>query len=105
MVAGGAQMASVKISELERSVRTAFWADLVVRLLLSPLIACFGLYILNVKGTLHSVLFILSSMPVAVNAVILAETFHASSRFVSKCILWTTLASFIVLPVLIVLVK
>ncbi len=101
----GAQMASVKNSELESGVQAAFWSGMILRLLISPLIAYFGLYLLGITGTLFSVLFILSSMPVAVNSVILAEKFDASAKIVSKCILWTTLASFIVLPTLIVLVK
>ncbi len=101
----GAQMASVKNSVLERETQTAFWAGLTLRLLLSPLIAFFGLYLLGIKGMLFSVLFILASMPVAVNSVIMAEKFNASANIVSKCILWTTLASFIILPILIVLVK
>jgi predicted permease len=44
-------------------------------------------------------------MPVAVNAVVLAERFDAASGLVSKCIVWTTLASFLTLPALIVLVQ
>jgi predicted permease len=44
-------------------------------------------------------------MPVAVNAVILAEKFGAVPNIVSKCILWTTLASIVLLPVLIELVR
>lgn len=40
-------------------------------------------------------------MPVAVNAVVLAERFNASPMLLSKCILWTTLASFAILPVMI----
>ncbi|WP_047155382.1 AEC family transporter [Aneurinibacillus tyrosinisolvens] len=101
----GAQMVSVKRSELEREIRNVFWAGLSVRLFLSPFVACLVLYILNVKGVLYSVLLILSSMPAAVNAVVLAEKFNASPKFVSQCILWTTLASFFVLPVLIVIVR
>lgn len=101
----GAQMVNVKILKLEQRVQTAFWTGLTVRLLLSPFVALFCLYILNIKGTLYSVLLILSCMPVAVNAVVLAEKFNASSKFVSKSILWTTLASFIILPVLIGLLK
>lgn len=101
----GVQMARVENSQLERGVQRAFWSGMTVRLLLSPLIAYLGLYILGVTGTLHSVLFILASMPVAVNGVILAEKFDASAKVVSKCILWTTLASFIILPILIVMVK
>ncbi|UUZ80188.1 AEC family transporter [Paenibacillus sp. P26] len=101
----GAQMISVSNDRLDPKIRFSFWAGLGVRSLLSPLAACLVLYVLRVQGTLFSVMFIVASMPVAVNAVILAERFDASPKFVSKCILWTTLASFIVLPVLIGLVK
>jgi malate permease and related proteins len=101
----GAQMMSVKISKTEQKEHFAFWIGLVVRLLLSPFIALICLYILNIHGILHSVLFVLACMPVAVNAVILAEKYNASPKLVSKCILWTTLLSFILLPLLIVLVK
>jgi predicted permease len=101
----GAQMANVKTSELNEGANKAFWAGMAVRLLLSPLIAVVILYVLNIKGILYSVLLILATMPVAVNSVILAEKFDAAPKVVSKCILWTTLASFIVLPVLISLLK
>ncbi|MHC6178799.1 AEC family transporter [Clostridium sp. JNZ X4-2] len=101
----GAQMAGVKNSDLKQGARAAFWSGMVSRMVLSPVIACFCLYILNIRGMLYSVLFILASMPVAVNSVILAEKFHASPGIVSKCILWTTLASFILLPIFIALVK
>ncbi|WCK56439.1 AEC family transporter [Aneurinibacillus sp. Ricciae_BoGa-3] len=100
----GAQMVNVRSSEPAKGVQSAFWTGITVRLFLSPLIALLGLYLLNIKGILFSVLLILSSMPAAVNAVVLAEKFNASPKFVSKCILWTTLASFLVLPVLIVLI-
>ncbi len=101
----GAQMAGVKKSKLDRDSQKAFWSGMVIRMLLSPLIACMVLYILGVSGILFSVLFILASMPVAVNAVIFAEEFDASASIVSKCILWTTLGSFIALPFLIELVR
>lgn len=100
----GAQMAGVKKSRLDRESQKAFWAGMVIRMLLSPLIAYLVLYVLGVSGVLFSVLFILASMPVAVNAVIFAEKFDAAASIVSKCILWTTLGSFIFLPVLIELV-
>lgn len=101
----GAQMAGVKNIKLEKKSRTAFWSGITMRTIIAPLTACLALYTLGIRGILFSVLFILASMPVAVNAVILAEKFDASARIVSKCILWTTLGSFIVLPVLIELVK
>lgn len=101
----GAQMAGVANSKLEKGPQKAFWAGLILRMLIAPLSACLVLFTLRISGMLFSVCFILASMPVAVNAVILSEKFGASPRFVSKCILWTTLASFFVLPVLIELVK
>ncbi|MBW7474275.1 AEC family transporter [Paenibacillus oenotherae] len=101
----GVQMVKVNETELERGLKTAFWTGLSVRMLLSPIIAGLVLYILNIDGTLFAVLFILASMPVAVNAVVLAEKFNASPKLVSKCILWTTLGSFIILPFLISIVQ
>ncbi len=101
----GAQMAGVKKTRLDRESQKAFWSGMIIRMILSPLIALLVLYVLDVSGILLSVLFILASMPVAVNAVIFAEKFDASAPIVSKCILWTTLGSFIVLPVLIELIR
>ncbi len=101
----GAQMAGVKGTKLVRELRAAFWSGMTIRMLLSPLIAYLLLRVLGISGILFPVLFILASMPVAVNSVILAEKFDASAHIVSKCILWTTLVSFIVLPILIELVK
>jgi predicted permease len=101
----GAQMASVKIDRSERISQRTFWAGLGMRMIAAPLVAALCLLVLGIDGVLFSVLFILASMPVAVNAVILAERFDASAKIVSKCILWTTLLSFVTLPLLIVLVK
>lgn len=76
-----------------------------VRLVLGPLLAYAVLTALQITGTLFAVLFILASMPVAVNAVVLAERFGAAPGVVSRCILWTTLASFAVLPLFIAFVQ
>lgn len=101
----GAQMVKVRTMSSERKGQSTFWTGLIIRLILAPLVAYLGLSILHIDGILFSVLLILASMPVAVNAVVLAERFNASPELVSKCILWTTLASFLVLPILIVLVQ
>ena len=101
----GAQMVNVKTEKLERKTQTMFWTGMGVRFLVAPLIALFSLYILNIDGIMRSALLVLACMPVAVNAGILATKFDASPKIVTKTILWTTLLSFIVLPVLIVLVK
>jgi malate permease and related proteins len=101
----GVQMVNVKISRNEGKFETTFWTGMAVRMLVSPLVALFCIYLLHIKGILQSVLFVLACMPVAVNAVILAEKFNASPKIVSKCIFWTTLGSFFVLPFLIFFVK
>ncbi|MBY3618999.1 AEC family transporter [Acinetobacter sp. CUI P1] len=101
----GAQMVKVRTMPSERKGQSTFWTGLIIRLILAPVVAYLGLSILHIDGILFSVLLILASMPVAVNAVVLAERFNASPELVSKCILWTTLASFLVLPILIVLVQ
>ncbi|QWU16089.1 hypothetical protein SAMN04487895_102341 [Paenibacillus sophorae] len=97
----GAQMMKVGNMPSKKGEMPVFWTGMVMRMLIGPLLALMVLKLLGITGTLHSVLFILASMPVAVNAVVLAERFGASPPFVSRCILWTTLASFLVLPLLI----
>ncbi|WP_144555468.1 AEC family transporter [Bacillus sp. X1(2014)] len=101
----GVQMVSVTTSKHKVQSQQTFWTGMTVRMFVSPFIAMFCLFVLHINGILQSVLFVLACMPVAVNAVILAEKFNASPKIVSKCILWTTLASFFILPFLIVAVK
>lgn len=96
----GAQMMSVIRSEQAPGIRKVFWTGIGIRMLVAPLVAVLVLHLLRIEGLSHSVFFILASMPVAVNAVVLAERFNASPQMLSRCILWTTLASFLVLPVL-----
>jgi hypothetical protein len=100
----GAQMASVRTEALDGATHKAFWSGMAIRMLLSPLIAAVILNMLGVVGLLRAVLIIEASMPVAVNAVILAEKFEAAPKLVTRCILWTTLGSFIALPILLGLV-
>jgi malate permease and related proteins len=101
----GAQMMRVTRSSLKKHVQITFYAGFCIRTLIAPFIAFFILNLLNIQGTIASVLFILSCMPVAVNAAILAEKFDASPLAVSKTIFWTTLASFIVLPICMVIIS
>ena len=101
----GAQMANVKTESITRNTRITFWTGMSMRLLIAPLIALLCLNLLDIEGIMFSTLLVLSCMPVAINAGILAEKFDASPKVLTKTILWTTLLSFVVLPVLIVLVK
>lgn len=101
----GSQMAAAKGARLEASTRRAFWSGMALRMAIAPVVAWLVTGLLGIDGMLRSVLVIEASMPVAVNSVILAEKFDAAPRVVSTCILWTTLASFAALPLLISLVK
>ncbi|MGN7358355.1 AEC family transporter [Paenibacillus sp. SAF-054] len=102
----GAQMVSVNTgagtkASYSAPLQKAFFAGMSLRLVISPLASTLLLLILGVQGTLFNVILVLSSMPAAVNAVILAEQFDAAPRVVTRCILWTTLASFILLPLMV----
>ncbi|WP_172194365.1 AEC family transporter [Saccharibacillus qingshengii] len=96
----GAQMIGAAHGEWQPNLRRAFQAGLALRLLAAPLLSWLILILLGAEPLLLGVLLVLASMPTAVNAVILAEQFGASPKFVSRCILWTTLASFLMLPLL-----
>lgn len=114
----GAQMIHVGVTNVNASsndpaqlaaqvapTRRALWAGLSLRIIAAPLLSWLLLRLLGIDGILFNVLFILTSMPTAVNAVILAEQFGAAPRLVSRCILWTTLSSIVVLPVLIYILQ
>ncbi|MDO7906310.1 AEC family transporter [Paenibacillus sp. JX-17] len=101
----GAQMVKVGMPGTERIRGKVFWGGLAVRMVLGPLVSAITLVLLGISGTLFSVLFILAAMPVAVNAVALADRFNAAPALISRCILWTTLSSFIILPLFIVWVR
>lgn len=98
----GAQMVGVREGGASLAVsKCGFWSGMAMRMLVGPLVAWGLLAMLSIEGTLFAVILILSAMPAAVNAVILAEEYDAAPKLVSRCILWTTLASFIVLPAMI----
>ncbi|WP_019637602.1 AEC family transporter [Paenibacillus fonticola] len=101
----GAQMVGVAGVPMNSGSKLAFRSGIAIRMLLSPAVALLALWLLQIDGILFAVLFILACMPAAVNAAALAEKFGASPQTVSKCILWTTLASFVTLPLLIVLLQ
>lgn len=101
----GTQMATVGAGAADLSSLRAFRLGLAIRMLIAPVVSWLVLSALGVDGLLRSVLIVEASMPVAVNAVILAEKFDAAPKVLSRCILWTTAASFVVIPVLISLVR
>jgi predicted permease len=101
----GAQMMNVNKDALPIHFRKAFWAGMFIRLVAAPALALALLFALRIEGVLFSVILILASMPAAVNAVLFAEQFNAAPQFVAKCILWTTLASLLYLPAVLILLQ
>lgn len=101
----GAQMVGMKSVALPPTNQKALYIGLAVRLLAAPCIAFVVLHSMDVSGMLFAVLMVLASMPTAVNCVILAEQFNSAPKLVSKFILWSTVSSFLVLPVLLKLLS
>lgn len=71
-----------------------------LRLVLSPLLAFPLAHFLGLFGVTRNTLVLLSGMPTAVNASILATEFNAEPKFVSAVVFVTTLLSFFTLLVL-----
>jgi predicted permease len=77
----------------------------VLRLAVSPLIG-FGLVgVLGLHGTTAKVAVLLAAMPTAINMAIYATEFDSQPRLVSTAVLTSTMASFVTLPGLLVLLR
>lgn len=94
----GVQLRRTHLSGLHRP---DVWLGIVLRLVAVPLLAILALKLLGIRGLLASVLFIESSMPAAINTVLLAEKFDGDSEMISLIVSVTTILSFIYLPALI----
>ena len=76
-----------------------------LRLLLAPAVAVAATFALGMEGVPQRVVIVLSGMPTAVFATILATEFGAQPRFVTRAVVTSTLASVLTLTVLITLVR
>ena len=83
--------------------RKEVWIPIVLRLVIVPVLSLACILILGIHGLLAEVLFVQSSMPAAVNSVILAEKFGSDRQVVTLTVAITTLVSFLSLPLLILL--
>ncbi|MBE3551956.1 MAG: AEC family transporter [Kyrpidia tusciae] len=79
------------------------WMAILIRLVGAPAVAFFCLWILHIDGLLASVLFVEASMPAAVNTAVLVEQFGGDRELVAKTVAVTTAASFVLLPVFVVI--
>lgn len=75
------------------------------RLLIAPAAAWLAVEALDIEGVTRGTLIVLSAMPTAVSAIVLATTFRARPSFVTQVVVSSTLASMVTLTLLIDLVR
>lgn len=75
------------------------------RLLITPVVAWFVCTALGLDGVVRATLTVLSAMPTAVTATILATEFRAVPAFVTRVVVTSTLLSMLTLTVLITIVR
>ncbi|RLT36199.1 MAG: AEC family transporter [Chloroflexi bacterium] len=75
------------------------------RLLIAPVVTWFAATALGLDGIERGTLTVLSAMPTAVLATILATEFHAQPGFVTRTVVTSTVLSMLTLTVLITLVR
>lgn len=94
----GIQIGRLQSRGLKRKV---VWAAVLIRMIAVPMFAKVTLIALGVHGLLASVLFVQSSMPAAINTSVLTEKYDGDKEQVALTVTFTTLLSFLYLPLLI----
>jgi predicted permease len=103
MLIVGAVVADCKFRELFKGWDLYYIAA--VRLILLPLAAFAVLKILGFPEMLMVVCVLLVAMPAAATTTIFAEIFDSDSVFASRAVVFTTLASIITLPLMMLLIR
>ena len=78
---------------------------IILRLMISPIIAFFIAELIGMKGLIQKVFIIQSAMPVAINSVILAIKFNIRPNFVANVAVISTIISILSLAVVFTLVE
>ncbi|WP_274651083.1 AEC family transporter [Paenibacillus humicola] len=86
-----------------KSWRKEIVLAVLLRIAIVPVLAWLVILLLGLHGQEAAVLFVQSSMPAAVNAVVLMEKYNGDKDLVSITVAFTTLASFLYLPLFITL--
>lgn len=83
------------------SLRKELWISIVMRIAVVPLLSWLAIRLLGLHGLEASVLFVQSSMPSAINSLVLMEKYGGDKEMVAMNVAITTIASFLYLPLLI----
>jgi predicted permease len=103
MLIVGATVAGSRFKELFRGWDIYYITA--VRLVLMPLIAFAALKILGFPEMLMAICVLLIAMPAAATTTIFAELYDSDSVFASRVVVFTTLASIVTLPLMMLLIQ
>ncbi|MDI9500335.1 MAG: AEC family transporter [Bacillota bacterium] len=103
MLIVGATVAGSRFKELFRGLDIYYITA--VRLVLMPLIAFAALKILGFPEMLMTICVLLIAMPAAATTTIFAELYDSDSVFASRVVVFTTLASIVTLPLMMLLIQ
>lgn len=83
------------------SWRKEMWVSLAMRIVAVPALSWLTISLLGIHGLEARVLFVQSSMPAAINSLVMMEKYGGDKELVAVNVAFTTLASFLYLPLLI----
>src|SRR5699024_7635598 len=85
----GAQVAQLKLTSSLRNV----CFSMILRLLVSPLVALGLIFLFGMSGVTAQALLIASSMPTAVNSAVIAQEYKNYPEMAAQIVLFSTVAS------------
>lgn len=85
----GAQVARIQF----KAALSAVYSSLTVRLIISPIIALFIIWLFRVDGITAQALLIASAMPTSVNSAVIAEEYKNYPDFAAQVVLFSTIIS------------
>ncbi|MFD2329233.1 AEC family transporter [Cohnella sp. GCM10020058] len=88
-------------TDWRRSLRPEIWISLGMRILIVPLLSYAAIAMLGLHGLTAAVLFVQSSMPAAINSLVLMERYGGDKELVAMNVAFSTAASFLYLPLLV----
>ncbi|WP_164779596.1 AEC family transporter [Paenibacillus kobensis] len=88
-------------SSWRSSMRRELWIAVLLRIFGVPFLSWVTISLLGIHGLEASVLFVQSSMPSAINSLVMMEKYGGDKELVAMNVALTTIASFLYLPLLI----
>jgi malate permease and related proteins len=93
----GAQVSRIKF----KSGLSSVYSSIIIRLMISPVVALVIIWIFQVEGIIAQALFIASSMPTSVNSAVIAQEYKNHPDFAAQVVLFSTIISAITVSLVI----